>query len=115
STDAAVVAAGLVVGVRAGTTTITATDASGVSQSVLLTVTPALLASIAITPADASVPLDTTKQLTATGTYTDGSTLDITQSVSWASDQTVAVSNAPAGGVVTAIGPGAPATITATD
>jgi uncharacterized protein YjdB len=86
---------GLASTVAAGTTTISATSGS-VSGSTLLTVTSATLQSITVTPASPSVAKGTTVQLSATGTYSDGSNVDLTGFVTWASkDETVAtVSNA---------------------
>lgn len=80
-------------GVAAGDATITAT-LDGVSGSTALEVVALL--SIAITPADSSTPSGLTQQLTATGTFSDDSTRDLTQTVAWASDDTavVQVSNA---------------------
>jgi len=46
------------------------------------------LVSIGITPAEPSVALGRTRQLTATGTYTDNSTADITANVTWDSSNT---------------------------
>ncbi len=80
---------GRVTGVGAGTAQITATHAaSGVTSAVTLTVTSAALASIAITPAGSSAPLGVLRQFRAVGTFTDASTFDITQSVSWMSSAT---------------------------
>src|SRR5207244_1232859 len=70
--------------VAAGTTTITAT-LGGVSGSTTLTVTAATLTSIAVTPTNPSIAKGTTRQFTATGTYSDGSTQDLTNAVSWSS------------------------------
>jgi len=80
--------------VAVGTTFIVAT-LSSVSGSKQLVVTPAAVTAIGITPAAPSVPKGTPKQLTATGTFTDGSTQDITSSVTWSSSDasTVTVSN----------------------
>jgi hypothetical protein len=73
-----------------GTTTISATSGS-MSGSTILTVTQAALHSIAVTPAIPSVPAGETQQFTATGTFTDGTIQDITNTVSWSSsDLTVA-------------------------
>ena len=47
--------------------------------------TSAGLVSIAVTPANPSIALGTNQQFTATGTYTDGSTLNLTGSVTWSS------------------------------
>ncbi|HEY1906729.1 MAG TPA: Ig-like domain-containing protein [Myxococcaceae bacterium] len=86
---------GLASTVAAGTTTISATKGSA-TGSTLLTVTSGTLQSIAVTPADPSLAKGTTRQLTATGTYSDASTVDLTDFVTWESkDETVAnLSNA---------------------
>jgi hypothetical protein len=59
-------------------------------------VTSATLESITVTPANPSVAKGTTQQLTATGAYSDGSNVDLTAFVTWASqDEMVAtISNA---------------------
>ena len=46
------------------------------------------LASISVAPASASINVGTTQQFTATGTYNDGSTRDITSTVAWTSSAT---------------------------
>jgi len=78
---------GLATGVAAGTTQITATQGSIVSPNDPLTVTAAsvTLQSIAVTPASPTVGIGNTVQFTATGTYSDNSTKNITSSVTWAS------------------------------
>jgi len=75
---------GLASGVSTGQTTITATSGT-VKGSTGLSVTAAVLVSIAVTPSTASVLVGTTEQFTATGKYTDNSTQDISSSVSWSS------------------------------
>lgn len=87
-----------------GTATITATLGS-VTNSTTLSVATAALVSISISPPTASIPLGTTQQFTATGTYTDGSTQDLTASVNWSSDTTT-VASIGAGGVAVAVGMG---------
>ena len=47
--------------------------------------TAAALTSIAVAPANPSVAKGLTDQFTATGTYTDGSTANLTNQVTWAS------------------------------
>jgi trimeric autotransporter adhesin len=84
-------APGLAMGIAAGTSTITATSGS-VSSSAILTVTNATLVSIAVTPANASIPLGTLQQFTATGTFSDGSTQNITGTVTWSSSKNSIVS-----------------------
>ncbi len=76
--------AGLAKPVASGKTTITATF-SGVSGNTSLTVNAATLTSIAVNPVSSSIAKGTTRQFTATGTFSDNSTLDITQLVVWTS------------------------------
>jgi uncharacterized protein YjdB len=76
--------AGLATSVGTGTTTITAASGS-VSGTASLTVTGSTLVSIAVTPANSSMVVGTTRQFTATGTFSDSSTEDITASVVWTS------------------------------
>ena len=71
--------------IKAGTVTITATSGS-ITGTSTLTVTNATLSSIAVTPAGAQIVLATQQQYTAIGTYSDSSTQDITNSVTWASN-----------------------------
>jgi hypothetical protein len=59
-----------------------------VSGNATLTVTAAALVSIAVTPANTSIPVGGTQQFTATGTYTDTTTQNLTSSVSWGSTNT---------------------------
>src|SRR5580692_284103 len=99
---------GTVTAVSAGTASITAA-LGAVSGSATVTVTPATLLWISITPATPSTPVGTTLQFTATGTYSDGSTLDITTSVAWTTDTaTIATISNAAGsqGLATGIGAG---------
>lgn len=85
---------GVATGLSVGTSLIRATFA-GVEGSTTLTVTAATLVSIDVTPANASAVVNETEQFIATGTYTDGSSMDITGSVVWTSDNTaVAAMNA---------------------
>ena len=84
---ASISSGGLAASASVGSTTITATLGS-ISGNTLLTVTAAQLVSIAVTPMNMSVPLGTLQQYTATGTYTDNSTKDVTSSVTWSSSHT---------------------------
>src|SRR6476646_3572964 len=75
------------------------------------------LTSLAVSPTSASIVESQTQQLTATGTYDDGSTKDLTGTAGWTtSDSTVATVSK--GGLVTAAAsitsPPGSATITAT-
>jgi uncharacterized protein YjdB len=110
---ATIAAGGAATTLIAGSTTITAT-ASGVVGTATLTVTAPVLNSIAVTPANASVPLGTLTQFTATGTYSNNTTQDLTATATWSSSNT-AVATIAAGGLATALTiSNAPITITAT-
>ncbi|HXY55378.1 MAG TPA: Ig-like domain-containing protein [Nitrospirota bacterium] len=78
---------GLATSQSEGTTTITASFSGITSNNAALTITPAELRSIMVTPASANVPLGTTFsfQFSATGTFTDSSTQNLTTSVTWSS------------------------------
>jgi hypothetical protein len=86
---------GLSSGLAAGEATISAASGS-VSGSTAVTVTPATLVSLAVTPALPTVSKGTTRQFTATGSYSDGSVRDLTTSVVWSSSvlTVAAISNA---------------------
>src|SRR6266581_1618211 len=86
STIASVSSPGMVVGSASGTVTITAASGTFQSTATLKVSAAAVnLSSIAISPTTSSMPVNTTQQFTATGTYTDGSSADITGLVTWAS------------------------------
>jgi hypothetical protein len=113
------VSSGLATAVGPGVTTISArlgsvsSDDSG--SSATLTVTAATLNSIVITPANSSIANGTIQLFTATGTYSDNSTQDITQIVTWMSSApaVAGISNvAGSQGVATGVGIGS-TTITA--
>ncbi len=108
---ATVSSTGLVTGVNAGSATIQAT-LSGIKGSLGLGVNAAILESITIGPSSPSVNVASQQQLSATGHYNDGSTKNITASVTWkSSDATKAtITNA---GLVTGVYHGQ-ITITAT-
>jgi hypothetical protein len=72
-----------------GAATITA-SADGVSGSAVLTISAPTLVSIEVDPQDPTIPLGATQQFTATGTYTDGSTQDLTAAVTWSASGSVA-------------------------
>jgi hypothetical protein len=106
---------GVATSVNTGLTTIIAT-LGGLSGTTGLTVTPAVLMSIAITPPNATTPVSTPLQFMATGTYSDATTQDITTLVTWnSSDLGVATISSAAGseGLATPVAAG-PTNITAT-
>ena len=80
-----------------GSTTITATSGS-ISGSETLTVTAAQLESFVITPSVARSGVGLTTQPTATGTYTDATTANVTSLATWESnDPAIATVNAQTG------------------
>jgi len=108
---ATVNSSGLATGVAVGSTTITATS-GGISGTASLAVTAASLVSIAVTPTNPSIAAGGTEQFTATGTYSDGSTQNLTNTATWSSS-TSAVATISAAGLATGIAAGS-TTITAT-
>jgi len=106
-----VVSGGLASGVGVGSSVITATSGL-VSGSATLTVTAATLQSIAVTPANPTIPKGLTNQFTATGAYSDGTSQNITASVTWSSG-TTSVATVVSGGLASGVGVGS-SVITAT-
>jgi uncharacterized protein YjdB len=88
-------ARGSVTALAGGSVTITAVTGS-LSATATITVSTATLTSIAVTPTTATVVQGARQQFIATGTYSDGSMLDLTTQVTWASSngRALAVSNA---------------------
>ncbi len=103
-TIAAVAADGMVRAVGLGSTMISATK-GGVTGSTAVTVTDATLTMIAVTPTNPSVPRGRTVQLTATGTFTNGTTQNLTAMVTWSSADAAKVS-VNAAGLATGAGVG---------
>jgi uncharacterized protein YjdB len=95
---------GVATGVGTGTSTITATSGS-VSGTASLTVSAATLVSIAVTPASSSMAVGTTKQYTATGTFSDSSSQDITAVAVWTSS-TPATATVNAQGLASSVATG---------
>jgi Bacterial Ig-like domain (group 2)/PQQ-like domain len=73
---------GLATGIAAGSSTIQA-SLSGFSSTAALTV--ATVTSIGVSPTSLTIAVDTAQQLTATATYSNGSTADISSSATWTS------------------------------
>src|SRR6202044_2396039 len=76
--------AGTVTAVAPGTATIGA-NLGSISGGTSVTVTPATLVSIHVTPPAPSIPIGVTQQFTATGIYTASTTQNLTTSVTWSS------------------------------
>jgi lysophospholipase L1-like esterase len=94
--------AGIAHSVSNGITTISAT-VSGITGSTGFTVKT--LVSITIGPENPSVAFQTSQQFIATGLYTDGSSTDLTNIVTWSSSAT-AVSTISNDGLAQAVAPG---------
>ena len=109
-TVATVSTSGLVLGVASGSSTISASLGTA-STTAVASVTPVTLTSLSVSPG-ARVGVGGSTQLLATGTYSDGSTGDLTASVNWtsATPQTATVA---ASGIATGVSAGT-ASITAT-
>jgi trimeric autotransporter adhesin len=102
-------------GLAPGTTTITAASGS-VTATTVLTVSNATLVTVDITPASLTIPAGVIINLSATGTFSDGSTQDLTVPCNWASTNSSVASvnnSGSSSGITTAISPGS-TTITAT-
>ncbi len=100
-------------GIATGSVQIQATLDGVTSPSATLTVTAATLQSIAVTPPSATIAAGTSQRFTATGTYSDGSTQDITTTSVWASSNNTDATIQGGSGVATGIAAGT-ASITAT-
>jgi uncharacterized protein YjdB len=96
---------GVVTGVSAGTSTITATF-SGKSAATAVTVTTATLVSIAISPGSATVPVNGVQAFSLTATYSDGSVRDVTPYAAWTSGTTSVGTVVQTTGVLTGLASG---------
>lgn len=89
TSTAVIDSSGLATGVAEGSTIITATFDSIRSNEATLTVTtapaPVTLQSILVEPVTAEIIVGGSQRYTSTGTYSDGTTADITDAVIWAS------------------------------
>jgi trimeric autotransporter adhesin len=119
STSAATVAtvssSGLATAEGTGAATISATDpTTSIEGTAAITVLPAVLVSITVSPVAANLPSGETQQLTATGNYSDGTSVDLTHEVTWTTSDT-SIASVSSSGLVTAGESTGLATITATD
>ena len=103
---------GLATGVGSGNTTITATSGTIYGSTGLTVTGTPVLVSVAVTPVNPSIVAGTQQQFAATGTYSDGSHQDLTDSAAWTSSNSgVATINST--GLATGVSAGT-TTITAT-
>ncbi len=88
---------GVLIGDNPGTTTVTATKDGITSNAVNVSVTAAVITNITVTPAVVNVVKGQTQQLTATAMYSDSTSSDITNSVTWESVDTATTTVTPEG------------------
>ena len=93
-------ATGLADALTLGTTTLAATS-GGTRGTLVLTTVAATIQSLVIAPATLQVGVGITRRFVATGTFSDGSTADVSASVAWATQTAgvAAVSNGAASGL----------------
>jgi len=101
---ATVSASGLVSGVAAGSTQISVA-LNGVIGSTTLSVTNAILVSISISPSSPAVARGSTLQLSALGTFSDATSLDLTDQSIWSSSN-LSIATASSTGLATGISGG---------
>ena len=74
---------GLLSGVKAGNTELTATQDGVTSNTVSVNVSAAIITAIQVSPSPVNIAKGQTQQLTATATYSDMTSSDISRSVTW--------------------------------
>jgi len=104
TSTASIDASGLVHTTGAGQTTLTAA-VGGFSDTTTLTVVPANLISISVTPNPSTLAVGTSQPFTAVDAFDDGSTQLLT-SVTWSSSSPSVATVTPAMGIATALGTG---------
>ncbi len=101
---------GLVRGLNANPTVTISGSWQGVPASTSVAIIDAVLTTIAVTPASANLGSGASTPLTATGTYSDGTTKNLTPTVSWNSSSP-AVATVSSAGTVKAIAAGGSLTL----
>jgi hypothetical protein len=96
---------GIATALLVGTTPIIASS-GGLSATTNLTVTPATLVQIAISPNNPTLPIGTTQALTVTASYSDGSTIDVSNSSVFTAGTPAVAKVTANSGIVTAIATG---------
>ena len=96
---------GLALAASPGSTSISASLGTITSSASSLTVSSANLLSISVTPADATVPLATSQQFVANGSFDDGTQQNISETANWTSSSPT-VARVSSVGVVTGMGLG---------
>ncbi|WP_326032281.1 Ig-like domain-containing protein [Vibrio cholerae] len=88
---------GVFTATNVGSTTITAINDGITSNEVIVTVTDAFITSIQVTPSPVNVAKGQTQQLTATATFSDMTSSDVSNSVTWTSMDTATATVSSAG------------------
>jgi hypothetical protein len=88
-------------------------NADGASGEAALEITDARLLSLQVSPTTASVPVGSTQQFTAQGSYSGGTTADVTSNATWTTSNT-AITTVSNMGLATGVAGGGPVTLTAT-
>jgi uncharacterized protein YjdB len=109
SANASVTNQGIVTAMSLGVAQVSASY-QGLTGSAMITVGPPALLSITVNPNQYSLPVGETRQLTAIGNFSNGTTQNMTQSATWSSSS--AIASVSATGMVTATAAGE-STITA--
>ncbi|WP_299687795.1 Ig-like domain-containing protein [uncultured Vibrio sp.] len=94
---ATVSASGVLTGVEAGNTTLTATMDGVTSNTVDVNVSAAVITAIQVTPSPVSIAKGQTQQLIATATYSDGTSSGISSEVMWTPIDTATATVSTAG------------------
>lgn len=104
---------GLATGMAVGSAVVTAQDPVSQTQGTLsVTVTGAVLDSLSVNPASSTLPVGGAVPLTATGHFSDGSSLALTTGVAWQSG-TPGIAAVDADGQATGVAVGGPVVIMA--
>jgi len=109
---ATISASGLATDVAAGQATMTATY-QGKSASAILNATAATVTSVSVSPTSVNLQVGATQQFTATATYSDGTTGNVTSSGTTWSSSAPSIATINGSGLATAVAAGQ-ATLTAT-
>lgn len=99
---------GVATGVSSGTTNITATgmvNGQTFTDSTVLTVTDAIITALTVSPQSLNMPVNTASELFATATYSDGTSSDVSNLVTWDNSNTN-VATISSTGLVTALNVG---------
>ncbi|MGY3929209.1 Ig-like domain-containing protein [Aeromonas simiae] len=97
TTTATVTSIGLLTGVAVGSTTVTASIDGISSNTAAVNVTAAIITALQVTPANMSLAKGQTQSLTAVAIYSDNTTTDVSNRVTWSSRDTTTATVTPAG------------------